>query len=677
MPEIETRKDTWELITEEDYQKLRAGKSSGSTDDVLVLPEIEDLVSSVSDEAEVIDGALEEVPVSPEEEGEVPAIVDEVSDQEIQKEVVEAVESVSTFPPEEEPDDVELIELVAEAEGDTDEMYLYAEDDDDEELDYSKYYDEDSESEDDHLLDEVQLEIGDTTQAEDPRGFQEEESAFEIDEMEPYVELDGIEIDEGDDSETVVAKPSAVGRQKDDEIVLIGEPSETEADSTSTFGEVEPLDEPIELEEKIYPETEAEHAPRDSFEEVSPLATEEEIVISVEGQLGNLIEVAPLSDDLPEPVKTYAVTTADGEEEGISISVSRLPDEFYEQLDELEIVDESHYRDFALEQIPAGYTMLSRAFEYQGPLQYLSPVDEEVEPITASTDISVEEVPPPEDSETPPFPATAKNEDPLVKMISALIDDGVLEICTIKDLRRSFGGRIEPIEFREGVFQVSEDAVGGGQKQAESDRQLSELVDAVIPEDEDEVMGIDALFSSGANEIDLSLDFLPDEITEDPKGHVDHTQQAETSLIDDGLDFDRYIIGGGLTSLKELKALIRVSRAFNALTAAVLVSGDEGLYIEHGIGLEESDGRRLCISFTSSLYEHVFAKRFFVSVKTKNTGIPALDNVFKNENTRYFNGSLYMPIVFRSEPAYLFLGLKEAEAASVAGLIDKLSTLEK
>jgi hypothetical protein len=77
------------------------------------------------------------------------------------------------------------------------------------------------------------------------------------------------------------------------------------------------------------------------------------------------------------------------------------------------------------------------------------------------------------------------------------------------------------------------------------------------------------------------------------------------------------------------------------------------------------------------LYEYVFGKRYFVSVKKKNTGIPALDNVFKDENTRYFNGTLYIPIVFRGEPAYLFLGLKEAEAASVAGLIDKLSTIEK
>ncbi len=719
LPLIETRKDTWELITEAEYQKLKNGESVASIDDVLILPEIDALVKSVSEEIDEYDGSLEAIPISEEDMLEQPASAIGESEHTIPDENVEA----DFLPVEDEPQAVEAIPaddladearletsdeireiakpvfLDLEAEADEDEIYLYAEDGEEEEVDYSKYYDEDVVSEEDALLDEAITDFGDAGPKKERKVFEGKKASPEIDDLELYVEIDDDEAEELEDVVETVAEFGESEPLEDDEIVLIGEKSassglaaaiaaeaESETDLYPVLEEVEPLDVSVssgiaEVTKSASEASSIEKKPQSVLEpivEVAPLSQEEEIVISVEGELGRLIEVAPLSDELPEPVKPYVIGSAETEEERISIDISRLPDELYEELEELEPVTDRQYRDFSLEQLPVGYAMLSRAFDYQSVVQNLLPQDDGVVQSRPSSDTPQKREIETFGSKTEaPVRSPDRHKDPIVRQLSALMESGVVEMYAVEELKKAFDDKIEPVEFKDGVFQVSDKAFYSDKLQTGSDRQLSELVDAVISEDDEEVMGIDALFSSAASGLDLSLDFLPNEISGQSETKPVRPVGTKRTFVSEGLDFDKYVVDGGLPSLAELKALIKVSHIFDALTAAILVQGEEGLYVEHGIGLEESESSRLCLNYTSSLYEIIFSKRYFVSVKKKKTGISALDGMFKDETTRYFNGSLYMPIVFRGKQAYLFLGLKDAGTDFISRLKDKLYALEK
>ena len=246
-----------------------------------------------------------------------------------------------------------------------------------------------------------------------------------------------------------------------------------------------------------------------------------------------------------------------------------------------------------------------------------------------------------------------------------MADGGDIHLYTPEELMQELYGHSEPVEFKEGVFQVSDAVLDSGQTKPDSNSELSELVDALTIDNE--VSGIDALYASAVPNQEIPLDFFPED-TPDETEEEPRRKQKRLLLVKEGINFDAYVAGGKQSSLKELRALTKVSHSLNALTAAILVRGEEGLYVEHGIGFEETDTGVFCLSYSSSLYEVVFHKRYFLCVNVKTTGIPALDTIFKDESTRYSNSSLYLPIVFRGEPAYLFLGLKEPDIDIISGL---------
>ncbi len=446
----------------------------------------------------------------------------------------------------------------------------------------------------------------------------------------------------------------------------------------------------------------------DSIIEVEPLSDDEEIVISVDDNLSPLTEVAPLGDEIPEPVRSRVVDESEAEEEGISIDVPRLPDEFYEQLEELELVYERQYKEVSLEQIPSGYPMLSKAFNYATPAQNLPVLeaehdqqDEQDEQGEAYPQASGESVRMPaapgesdsrstdedsagafleeegevsdvEDLEAADLPDTHEPhttdapDDQFEKRMAGLREQGEIELYTIAELVEELQDYLNPVEFREGVFQVSDGAFRSEETQ-EADGKLSELIDDVTAKDE--VSGIDALFAKTLETDELPVDFFPDNAADESQSEI-QSRQKKLLIEEDGINFDQYVTAGSgsQSSLKELRGLTKVSRVFNALSAVILTSGEEGLHVEHGIGLEDTNTDGLLIPYSSTVYERILANRYFLFLRTKTTGIPTLDSLFREEGSRSFNSSLFMPIIFRGKPAYLFLGIKQSDIDIISSL---------
>ena len=355
------------------------------------------------------------------------------------------------------------------------------------------------------------------------------------------------------------------------------------------------------------------------------------------------------------------------DEEDIVIIFLRPPIEAPEKLEELEVIDDGDEIEGDLVAALPAATTLIRAFQYPavgariGVLHEYSADDQNPELAEAIPADSVESRTNDGDPNKDFFvdlPGVSRS--PLFGEIQDLLKNDVIEVYTIGQIKRLSETDSESVQFDDGVYRITEDAVedasaGGGQ-----DRDFTSLVESVVSAGKSESIGIESILSSSEGDANLPADLFSGGIIEDyfQDGLHSRDRSGASKILDEGIDFDTFLrnVSSGLSS--DLKSVMKFSRPFQALSAAVLGAEEGGLVVRDSIGFEESIIGRLCFRSTSAVYKAFFENRCLLYVKERATGIEDLDTAFKSANVRYFAGSIYLPIVLRSMPAYIFLGIR-------------------
>ncbi len=435
-----------------------------------------------------------------------------------------------------------------------------------------------------------------------------------------------------------------------DDAAELGEPGELE--ELEEAEELEPLDEEPEEAETAAPEAEpepeakqqaAEPQAADEVEELEPADLEE-----LEAEDAELEEL--------EAEKPHTGEPEAGEREPEAETVEELETVEPERDEEPEPLQPSSPR-------ATGEVRMSDWFSFARH-ESTSLEDEDVEEAELIEELEEEEPAEPavpekaaDTGEADTGEAYRLEDDLIVFTTAADTDNEYFEILRLEpgntDVEAQSEAEVftadgEVVQIDERVYESSHDT---------PDEEVRELVESIVgTEDEEDAAGIDELLAPGGG-----LDLLP--VGQREEGLVTGGESAGAgrtpTITPRGLDYDAILSSYSANEGGILKSLVEFTRSWGARAAGVLLPHDDELRLEHSLAIEERCQRNFVVSGDSDVYRHVFSHRSILLAREPLHRFRSFRGVCSEAAFAYIGEVLLLPIVFRGQEGYLFLGVRD------------------
>ncbi|MCD6397369.1 MAG: hypothetical protein J7L71_07495, partial [Spirochaetaceae bacterium] len=100
---------------------------------------------------------------------------------------------------------------------------------------------------------------------------------------------------------------------------------------------------------------------------------------------------------------------------------------------------------------------------------------------------------------------------------------------------------------------------------------------------------------------------------------------------------------------------------------------NNGWRMEHSLGFNRKSVKRFIFSSDEEFSLEIFEKKKYFLLKRGKSGINEVDSRLFEGDLSYMKGSLFIPVLFNTNPAYLYLGLKKI--ISISECIKKLQNV--
>ena len=400
------------------------------------------------------------------------------------------------------------------------------------------------------------------------------------------------------------------------------------AGEQAEFGELEELEEPEEAEEpeEVRELQEAEPAelepaepepePAEELGELEPADLEE---LEPEGETVEELEtVEPERDEEPEPLQPSSPRASGEVRMSDWFSFARhestpLEDEDVEEAELIEELEEIE------EQEPAEADVLEEEADTGEPYRL--------------------------EDELIVFTSAAETNNEYFEILSLEPGNTDTEDNSESDVFTADG---EVVQIDERVYESAHDT---------PDEEVRELVESIVgPEDEEDAAGIDELLAPGGG-----LDLLPvGQREEELITGGESTGAGRTPTITPrGLDYDAILSRYPANEGGILKSLIEFTRSWGARAAGVLLPHDGELRLEYSLAVEERCRRDFVVPSNSDVYRHVLSHRSILLAREPLHRFRSFRGLCSEAALAYIGEVILIPIVFRGQEGYLFLGVRD------------------
>ncbi|MDF1566671.1 MAG: hypothetical protein P1P77_01485 [Spirochaetaceae bacterium] len=433
-------------------------------------------------------------------------------------------------------------------------------------------------------------------------------------------------------------RPIKVEVVGDDEIEEFDELEELdELSEVGELTEAEEIDEPDELEElsEVEEPGEVEEIPEaeefDELEELAELSEVEEVEIELEpGEVGVFAESE-------EPKKQDSSRTVEGRLKSVE---SDSDEDFADNLEELDSAEE-------LEELKTDEKIEETL---------------EILPVVLSDDsrelIEIDKVDQDRlymfDKEFKSAKDSSDNDD-IAELQEVEDNDGELEeleelveVGSPDDVADKESTEVDSVQF------IAVDEVLKTVRKAEAEAEKTQ------GESDTESVSMESLIMTHTSDILPGLDEIDEEFRFGEESPVLNWSQ-------DGLDYDRYLLGFKKGATGIYKSLMSLSKEYNAICGVLLAGSRKGLETDYAVGLDDDSATQLSVNRAETIWDDWFNQREIIFVPNLSESKYA-DKTRHNE-FRFIKSAIFIPATYRGAPSYIFLGFKEAPADPLALIV--------
>ena len=226
------------------------------------------------------------------------------------------------------------------------------------------------------------------------------------------------------------------------------------------------------------------------------------------------------------------------------------------------------------------------------------------------------------------------------------------EIATIGDVLNRLHVDKGVLLERDGVVEIEREAYGD--RPLTKDEELRDLVDSVTnPETDDVRSGIEQLFGDGVDDLLPGARSIGDAEPQEARS----AGESVFRFVEQGVDYDAFLRGYQSNDGGVLKSLVRFTRLWGARVGVVFLEDEDGLVPSYQLGLHARCAEAMKITRSSGLYRNVLAKRYALFVRRPLVTVEYFEGLCEPEQLAVLERSLFLPLVFRKERAYVLLGL--------------------
>ncbi|MEW5816731.1 MAG: hypothetical protein AB1798_15225, partial [Spirochaetota bacterium] len=488
--------------------------------------------------------------------------------------------------------------------------------------------------------------------------------AEEIEEADEITEES--ERQEAEELEEAEEKPEQVGIVEEDAEI----PAEVEEIAPlEEAAAVEEFTEEIEKKEAVEVEEISEIEEIEEIEEAEEVKEEEEARIRPE-----LVQVQMLRTEVEEKEEKITQEPAELEELEKFEVVPVLSPLKQEILEELQQVEETIPVDeVVLEKVSGGYNYYS-VFYNNSPGKFSD--FRKWKPEAEEDAGRLEEI---EEGEYGPgteritVSKEREEQGETLESISAASASEKIEVISLQEILSQLKELDETIEYADGVYKIKEEVFKS--EPSPPDSVLKHLAESVISNKDLNVSpaGIDQLKISS-----VELPFTEDDQSDRMLKEVTHRETGYPSrgpsFTMDGFNYDDYLKKYPPGSLQMHKALLKLSKETDAIYAAILETKGEDLCTQFSVGMDELSEDSFTIRTGDELYKRYLGERSLCLVKDRNLVEGWLGKKLSENDKNYILGFAFIPVTYKSEKGYLFLGLKDVNT-SVRKIIETLHQL--
>ena len=250
----------------------------------------------------------------------------------------------------------------------------------------------------------------------------------------------------------------------------------------------------------------------------------------------------------------------------------------------------------------------------------------------------------------------------IIDRIEKLKSGGFAEIKTFESQSEQIDSK-QAVSMADGVFQINDEVYNT--TSIPDNFELKELVDSVSPSKENKA---DNEYVNILDLVDVDLPFFGSKNVKPKKRKPDGD-----IFIDSRYNYDRFRSKFKKNNIGIVQSLMKITQEFDAVFGGLLVFGNNGWRMEHSLGFNGKSVKRFIFSSDEDFSREIFEKKKYFLLKRGKSGIDEVDSRLFEGDLSYMRGSLFIPVLFNKNPAYLYLGLKNI--ISISDCIEKLQNI--
>jgi hypothetical protein len=275
--------------------------------------------------------------------------------------------------------------------------------------------------------------------------------------------------------------------------------------------------------------------------------------------------------------------------------------------------------------------------------------------------------------------------------LEALSRSGVVKAWTIDDLSKLVEEGKSAIVMEDGVFRIKEEVYMAGER-ARALREgshLREIAEEVVRHDEKEgaepsapAQPAEEPGTGGIGDLLRDEDILDlSKVVSGEKGAapeealtVDREKTNPLKLKRTGLDYDEFLSSypRSFTHTTQMKSLVEVSRRVSAVSACLIIKKVQVFSPDLTVGLSDKSVRALVFETQEPFAAEFLQTRKAVTINRNPAEVRFLGTRFDQEDLRYMKRVLFIPAVFRSQEAFLFLSFSGETDIAMNVILSKL-----
>jgi hypothetical protein len=269
---------------------------------------------------------------------------------------------------------------------------------------------------------------------------------------------------------------------------------------------------------------------------------------------------------------------------------------------------------------------------------------------------------------------------------------GAVKVWTIEELNALLEESKSAIVMEGGIFRIKEEVYTAGERAREKGEgsPLRELAEEVVrhevkagdgpqrdhapPAEEPRTSGIGDLLRD-EDTLDLSK-VITGEKTPSPEEALTIVREKTNplKLKRTGLDYDEFLSSypRSFTHTTQMKSLVELSRRVSAVSACLLIKKVQGFSPDLTVGLSDKSVKALVFTAKEPFAAEFLQTRKAVTINRNLADIRFLNTRFDEEDIRYMRRVLFIPAVFRSQDAFLFLSFSSETDIAMNVMLSKL-----